>query len=551
MLQSRMLLLGVILAACASAGPPPVPPSGALIADATPEPIAFRPAQVATKYNEASERGTARLDAPIDAVSDALAEHLDGRSTLVRDARLDRAAAELAVIAQRGEPIGAELLGFALHAHGVIEPVAGVFVSKRASATAVVDELRPQLDAANLPKEGQLGVGGVDSTVVIITRDLPLALSAFPRSIARDGSVDVRGTADERLHDLRGRLKDAEGRVHPLVITRADDGAFHAQLHCDGQDEERWLLLEADPAGTLVQLPIYCGIPVPSVYWIEPRTSSGDEDVARRLTASINRERSRSGLTRLALESRAEPAARHQAEAMRSGTSMERVASEATPADRLRAVGLAVLDVTVTAMNVRDIEAAAETLMNGARSRVQFMDPIVNRVAVGTSRGDDGRLHIAIYYLSAVPRIDPGQFTRMVIDRVKQHGMASKAVDPINWSWESLHVDPVLSRWARTFAEAFALGWTHEAVKQKYRGFIETELGALEWRTITLVDPAKLDEKELVSNSGFNFVAVGVAQSSDAGPMAGRIWVVVFSGCQKHSRASNRRACVRVQPARP
>lgn len=549
-LQHRMFVLGVVLGACGSAvSPSPVTPSGAVIADATPEPIAFRPAQIATRYNENREPGPARTGAPADAVSSALAEHLDGRSTLVRDVRLDRAAAELAVIAQRGQPIRSDLLTFALHSHGVVEQVAGVFVSKRGAAAAVAEELRPQLDAASLPKEGRIGVGGGGSTVVIITRDLPLTLAAFPRSIARGGSIDVRGAADERFHELRGHLKDAEGRIQPLVITRADDGAFHAQLSCGDRDEERLLVLEADPAGRLVQLPIYCGIPVPSVYWVAPKTSAGGVDVARRLTSIINRERSRSGLPLLALESRAEPAARHQSESMRSATSVG--ASETTPADRLRAVGLAVLDVTVTAMNVEDLEAAEETLMNGAHARTLLMDPIVNRVAVGTSRDDDGRLYIAIYYLSAVPTIDPERFTQVVIDRLKQHPMAAKAVDPITRRWEKVVVDHVLSQWARTFAEAFADGWTHEAIKQKYRGFIEADLGALEWRTITLVDPAKLDEKELVSNAGFNLVAVGVAQSSHAGPLAGRIWIVVFSGCQKDTSLANRRACVRVKAAPP
>ncbi len=534
---AHLSLIGLVLAACGTADRrrPPVRPAEFVISERRLPPIAFRPAAVATSYNEHDAQQGAGSNGPLHA---AVRERLAARTSLASDPRLDLVANELATIVRRGEPISSELLGFALHAHGIVEPVAISLASQQTSLRDVVAELGPQLDAAQLPTDGMLGVGGEGATVVIITRVLPLTLAPFARSTAHDGSFDITGTIDPRLHDLRAHLTSGDGNVQSLAVTRADDGGFHIRLRCNSRDEEQWLAIEAEPTGSLVLLPIACGISVPTEYWIEPKSNLDGHDAEYWLTAVINRERSRAGLRPLAFDRRATRAAREQAESMRQAKSVQPAVAGRDPTDRLRAAGLVAQKVSLAAMSFQELLRAAEVLMNDPHYRSQLLEPELDRVAVGTSLDADGSYYVAILFLRTVPAIDPTRFTQAVISSLRAHPKASSG----------LVVDKPLSRLAQTFAVANSSGWTHETLRQTYEAIIESELSELEWRTTSLDDPSKLDARKLVSDLPFDLVAVGVAQSSDAGPLAGRIWVVVFSGCKRDFRRSKKRTCVRGQP---
>jgi len=138
--------------------------------------IAFRPIVApARDYNEPRGGSTAPAVAPVvETVSSLLVAHLQRRTTLKLDARLALACAGLAEVARRGEPLSSELVAFALHAHGIVEPAAATLVARGDTAEDIVAALSPQLEPLHLPSNGQLGVGGLNPTVVIVARWLPL-----------------------------------------------------------------------------------------------------------------------------------------------------------------------------------------------------------------------------------------------------------------------------------------------------------------------------------------------------------------------------------------
>ena len=499
-------------------------------------PIDFELATQATAYNQPAASSPTSPDA--DAIFAAFVDQAGEHGQPVRDARLDLVADQLAAVIARGGEPDAELVDFALHGQGVVEPVHALFVANARTSAGAISELVPELADSLHAGNVHVGIGGGGErpfVAVIIHTALVTLPPTVPRALGPRGSFTFAATVDTLVHAPHLTVTyadDREARAHPPV-TKLDAITFQATIACGEHVGSAWLLVEASDVKNVAQrlalVPIACAVPLPTRYRLEPRANTrvGDGELAHRLAAIVNRERAAAHLPPLAGDLRADRAAHLETALMLRADSVEHGLGGTTTTGRLRDEGLIPLYTLEATLHARDLAAAAEILMNTPGYRELLVNPDATHLGISIGLDAQHQLFVALELVAIVPPIDAPRIERDVFERI-----AARAIVREPRLREDLHRDKFLDKLARDYVLNRARGWTDKTVTYALQHDPSATFGpyGITWRALTLLltdDVAKVD---LGDDKPFTGVGVAAIQAPRNGALAGRTYVIVLYG---------------------
>jgi uncharacterized protein YkwD len=519
----------MILAGCATSGTPFVTRPAV---DAPPviEPLApavtFGPvAQPAERYEEP----LATQPAP-DPISD---EIYAGLPQAARDPRLDLAAAELAEVSAQGVSLADDVVAFALHAHGVVEH-GQVFVAFGATAGDRLHDVLPGLGDRLAYPNARVGIGGrADRSVLVVAYTTPAHLIGVPRNVP--GGFELHFKLDRPYEKPHVTVTSNDGSVTNSSI-RLVDGVYRASIPCLHPGEQWISLTAADTPAPLAVVPIGCRQPPEPTFRVEPDVNLKTTDIARRLTALINRERLAAGLAPLSADPAATLAAQRYTEVMRRHRDPAHDLESSTPNTRLAAFGRIPPLLDETTLVADDLRHATDDLLDDPMYRKQVVTPETTHLGLGVTFGPGGELFAVIDYLQIHPAVDPIALEITTTQQILTSGRTRRTVKgPVGRGVKLKtyvegppKIDPDLTKLARRYAADLARGWRSDSVAaaattafreetQRYKAITRViDQGEKDWRT-------ELQPGQVVDNIG-----VGVAQAARDGALCGRVFRVVL-----------------------
>jgi uncharacterized protein YkwD len=493
-------------------------------------PVVFGPiAKPASVYNEAV--AAVPSTEARDAIFTALANGHE------RDARLDVVSGELAALLASGGIADDDLVEFALHAHGIPEPMYSLLISRAATADAAIAELQPQLLDAVRVANAHVGIGGGDGqpfVVAIIHTSLVTLPPTIPRMLPAHGSFVFSAPVDNSMHSPRITVSyddDREARDHP-PLHQLDPVTYEATIACGDHKGNLWMLVEGfdvkNIAHSLLLLPVSCAEPLETTYRIEPRanTNVAQTPVAleKRLAAIINRERAAANVAVLSGDLRADNAAGIETNLMRSQHTVE----HADTIGRLRDEGLLAPFTLEATLHAKDLATASEILLNHRGYREMLSQPEPTHIGISIQFDEAHQLFIAIELVSVVPKIDTDRIAQNMIERIDaRRPEIVRKERPLK-----LVHDPALDHMAEKYIRNRVRGWSDKNVADALQHDTEQAFSAYKfsWRALTLLlddDPSKVD---IGPDKPFDGVGISVMQAPRNGALAGRTYVIVIYG---------------------
>lgn len=499
---------------------PAVPPMESL-APAGPRPPL--PAGAETFGGEAAAEPTppSSFEAQILAEVEAAAASVHEPAPFV-DARLDRAAAEIARLALDGVPSDEEARFIFAH-FGVVESTRILVERFGADERSFWDELRIRLRGELGATERVIGIGvaglGDEKVVVLAHQRGALALSTFPRELPVGEGRVLAGRLEGGLGDLQVIVTQVDGEARILPLTVGVDGSFRAELRCTavGALALRMVARDARPAEVLLaDVRVHCGEPVPAQLDSAPRSVAAIE---AELLARVNQARRDRGVAPLAWDATATAVARAHARAMRDlGVVSHTLPGAGTLAERARSEGLVAPLVLENVARAESAEHAVLALLDAPASRDNLLSPECHHMGIGVaparaagSSRERAQLYVAQLLYSGDAPAAPDAALSAVVATVSR-ARAEARLAP-------LAEDAALDEIARHAAAALASGQEYPTVAQH----IEAEVAAaarpvqgvviVHAVTADLADPA-LGASALMRDH--EVIGVGVARSSHA-----------------------------------
>ncbi|HEY6035158.1 MAG TPA: hypothetical protein VIV58_12880, partial [Kofleriaceae bacterium] len=494
-------------------------------------PIELTVAHPASAYNEPAEVAST---AARDQVFAGLVDSVRGKGEPVRDGRLDVVAGEFAELLARGGEADDGAIEFALHAHGIVEPLHAMLVAKATTAEAALAELVPELAGSLEHGNVHVGLDGGDGSpfvVLVIHTALVTLPPTVPRALPARGAITFAAPVDTLFHAPRVTVSyddDRKAHAHPPVRA-IDPVTFETTVTCGDHTGTMWMLIEANDvkniAHSLALVPIACATQLDTVYRIEPRSNTrgvAPADQAHRLAAIINRERAAAHLPPLAEDLRADLAAHEEAVAMRREHSVEHDLDGTTPSDRLRANCLIPPFTTEATFHAKDLATAAEVLLDTPGYRELLTRPEPTHLGMAIEVDEQHQLFVALELVSIVPEIDTARLETEMLARIR----ARRPDAP------GLRRDRLLDRIARKYAVNRARGWSDKTVADAMQHDPEFDFGAyaFTWRALSLLLADDVDKIDLGPNKPFGGVGLAVIQAPRNGALAGRTFVIVLYG---------------------
>jgi hypothetical protein len=546
-MTTRALLLAACIGCGArpapGAGPPEAPPPGPRGGgptgpitlddrDAAPpilDPVGastvFAPAEPgAASYGSAAEPAApGRLEGAVLAVARQRA------GVVALDARLSRAAAQLAAIAPEEGALTDGVIEYARQRNGIPEPYPTLVVVRGdpGDPAAVAARLRDRLSAEMfLGRAIRIGIGagpaaGARAIAVLIAR-ADAVLEPVPRQLPAGATFAIAAVLDERMRDPE--LEIARGGRHALFrlpLARGPKGRVSAQVACGDPGRLDVELAATNPRGrvALARFPVWCGTPAPSSYVIAPPgvdagiaepapASEANTPAERRLIALVNRDRVAAGAAPLRVDPRLAEAARRRAQVLRD------TRGTAAPLDD----GAIEAGVSASGAAGRGVGAVYEALANSSRDRERMLSPAWTHLGLGAAPSSED-LYVSLMYVAIPPRIDVEQGRRAIAAHLTRDGV--------------IRVDADLADIAQRFAAQVAAGRTEASVWEEIkprvdgvgRRYTRIDYGLSRSHELAVDRSERLIDVDRVDDLG-----VGVAQSDHATFGRRTIWVVVFWG---------------------
>ncbi len=458
-------------------------------------------------------------DAPGEPGSDAMVGSA-ARGPL-HDHRLDAAAVELLAVVRQGGTLSPELVQFATHAHGIVEPPTFYLTEPPAEVLE--------------PPNTRVGVAGA---LTLVIHAGPVRFTALPR--AASGTFELRATLAPPYAHPRVTVTGDDGSVaHPPVTV--DGSAFRAQITCAGT--RSWITVDADEPRPLAVVPVACGT-APAVFRIEPDSNLQTNDVERRLTALINRERIAAQLAPLRTDRRTTLAAAGYARVMMRASDVAHDLA-GVPQTRIADVGRRPLLVEETTFRAADLAEASMVLLDDPAARTQVLSKSATHLGIGVARSASGELFVAIDYIQILPPTDCAALEARVVRQLVEQHHTRRLLRPSMQSERTYVpgppiVDDELTDRARGYARMAAVGWSAATIDSALKRALPTRTRLYEkdprrrfWRinkqVIEVTDPATVDESKLFSAGAIvDAIGVGVAQSAQDGWLSGRVYVVIL-----------------------
>lgn len=460
-------------------------------------------------------------------------------AALVRDPRLDVTARELVPLAIQGATPSPALVEHALHLHGVVES-GRAYVGRGPTADAQLAALAPVLVARLAYANTRIGIAIAPGlAVAVVAYTSAVTIVSAPRE-ATDRAV-LEAILAPPFEVPHVHVTHEDHAVDALALTVARDGAglFRASFACAGHTGPQWVAIDADDhAEPLATFPISCAKPAPVDYLVEPDANLTTPDVARRLAALINRERTAAGLAPLVPDGPATAAAEQYATVMAQAHAVVHDLGHTTPEQRLARAGRVPIVVAESTLKADNFGQAMEVMLNDAAYRRQVADRTVTHMGLGVVRDRSGELYIAIEYEQLTPAIDLAALEARARDQLFAGTATRRTAYRGNKIARDLRAPPALdtdlSRIAREAAANIALGWAPDAVAVLLHRRFQNEdrrFDELKQLTVLVTDAAAVDVSHLLDpDQIIDNIGVGAAQSSGGGPLSGRAYIVVVTG---------------------
>jgi uncharacterized protein YkwD len=546
----RLLILALVLAACGgtSGGQPPwrggktggtgVRGGGA---GAVRE---FAPAGApAAQYNDGSG-GKAIPSSPLHeaasaAVRDAAATV--GVAPPAADPRLYAVAGDLAGFIGPGELPSYEVIEFALHYHGIVEPspeiilVTGDERAPEAVAEALAAKLPEALGRASFARLG-VGVARQDdgaALVVVALQESHVETEPLPRRADMGKSVRVRGRVLEPFGEPTVFVTGVDGSVAKLPVVRDGGRGFGVELRCEGEPGARKVeVIGRGPKGVsvLANFPFYCGQDPPTQVVVT--VGGGDTyadaaDAERIIFRQMNADRAAAGLPPLAWDEKAAAIARAHSQDMATNHFVAHVSpTTGTAADRARAGGLATPLVLENVARAYSPGEAQRGFMNSPGHRANLLSSDATHVGVGVVLGDEVQGQREIYVTQLFFRVPPKVSDGEARAAVRAQIVKARAGAGL----PELRADADLDALAQHMAERLARGQDRDDVQRAGEARMD-EMASKFSAIMTVILVAGGPEAvgaDAVADDTARFWGLGVAQGDHAevGPHA--LYVVIL-----------------------
>jgi uncharacterized protein YkwD len=362
-----------------------------------------------------STEGTASVT--MDAFARRLAAEVDesrkgrGQAPIVRDGRLDRVAADLALLTDAVRSPPPETVAFLLAHYGLIEPEPNLFLihGDDGAESSAVARLRGQLANATAAAWRRVGIGVQRAagkwSAVLVFQEKNLDMDAIPRRLASGGNVTVAGRIRLLFHSPEVLFTSPRGDVERLATSaKRDTFAAHFACHGDGAYQVEISASDARGPKVLANFPVYCGIAPPARFVApEPQeTRTVDPGQAEtELLAQVDRDRRAAGLPALVHDPRlAQIARRYSQEMAETGEVAHFSRRTGSVVDRVLAARVSPTP-TLIAENVGSAQSAVDAergFMASPGHRDNILNRAITHVGVGVAVGREEGGSVSLYF---------------------------------------------------------------------------------------------------------------------------------------------------------
>jgi uncharacterized protein YkwD len=505
----------------------------------------FVPSGAAAPRYNAPVDGTATESSPLaDAAEAAVvaAAQQAGVPVPPSDGRLAAAATDLAGFMAPDELLSYEVIEFALHHHGLIEPspeiilVQGDERAPEAMTEALAARLPEVMAGAQFARLG-IGVAGRAgglAFVVVALQESHLDTEPVAKQVELGDSVRLRGRLRAPFGDPAIYVTGADGQVDRPKVVRDGGSGFRVEVRCAAPAGERKVeVIGKGPQGVsvLANFPVYCGQRPPARLTVD--THAADEpyqdaaDAERVIFRRLNQDRAQAGLSSLTWDDRAAAVARAHSADMEKNRYVAHVSpTTGTAADRARAAKLATPLVLENVARAYGPGEAQRGFMESPGHRANVLSQDATHVGIGVALGAEvqGRreLYVTQLYFRVPPKVDNATARKAVRDRLVDVRARAKKV--------SLRSDADLEGLAQTMAEDLAAGRDQAAVQSK----ADRKMDALGHRfasitTVVLIaGDAEAIGLDAVADDDARAWGLGVAQGPSAEIGERALFVVVL-----------------------
>ncbi len=362
-----------------------------------------------------STESTARTTT--DAFAGRLAAEVDesrkerGQATLVRDGRLDRVAADLALLADAVRSPPPATVAFLLTHYGLIEPEPNLFLmhGDDGAESSAAARLRGPLANATAAAWRRVGIGVQRAagkwSAVLVFQEKNLDMDPIPRRLASGGEVTVAGRIRPLFHSPEVLFTSPRGSVERLA-TSTQHGTFAAHFACHGDGAYQIEISATDARGpkVLANFPVYCGVAPPARFAApqpqELRTDDPAEAEAE-LLVQVDRDRAAAGLPALVHDPRlARIARRYSQEMAETGEVAHFSRRTGSVVDRVLAARVSPTP-TLIAENVGSAQSAVDAergFMASPGHRDNILNRAITHVGVGVAVGREEGGLVSLYF---------------------------------------------------------------------------------------------------------------------------------------------------------
>ena len=322
-----------------------------------------------------------------------------GRSTPTVDLAAQHAALELCLgLPTRGPP-PSELVDFALHVHGIIDPpphivLAEIFGAGDGLGPDFVARLSHVLRAAHYRRVGlaRCPSGKGRARILVALFDSRVRLAPIPRRLAHGQSVSLALEVAASHRQLALFVSTPDGSVRNHALQRQADASYYRGVFaCDKRGTYRIQVTGVGRLGqeVLANFPIFCGTRPPRQLSLRTATTAIAENAAalsRELFERTNQVRQQAGLPALRRNSRLTAVATGHSEEMRDrGYVGHRSALTGGPADRLQRAGIAYLVARENVARAYSIKGAVSQWLKSPAHRSNILSRDVVELGVGVA----------------------------------------------------------------------------------------------------------------------------------------------------------------------
>lgn len=335
-----------------------------------------------------------------------------GLLPIVRDGRLDRVAADLALMTDAVRTPPPETVAFLLAHYGLVEPEPNLFLihGDDGAEFSAAAGLRGQLAGATATAWRRLGIGVQRAagkwSAVLVFQEKNFDLDPIPRGLASGGQVTVTGRIRPIFHSPEVLFTSPRGNVERLATSSKRD-AFAARFVCNQGDGAYQIEISAaDARGprVLANFPIYCGLAPPVAFPTVAPADARTIDIAQgeaQLLAQLDRDRKANGLPALVHDPRlAQIARRYSREMAETGEVAHFSRRSGSVVDRVGAAGISPTP-TLIAENVGSALSAVDAergFMASPGHRDNILNRAVTHVGVGVAVGREEGGTVSLYF---------------------------------------------------------------------------------------------------------------------------------------------------------